>query len=238
MLSVISYSSDVKEIDMLERSSREVFAMHTDDDCEFHSFNNLDDLAEFLNKSAFMDVLYYDVTTDNSIPLLEEIRKDYKNSIILIISDMSVSPVLYMKPGIMASSLLLRPTDSKNIMIAVEELISSINISDDAGEVFVLHTKNGNMRVPYNHILYFEAREKKVFLNTASKEYAFYDTLENLVSTLPDEFKRCHKGFIVNTKLIRRVSLSKNEVELVHQRIVPVSRSYKPDIKALYKKKE
>ena len=238
MISVISYSGDIRELNILEESSREAFAMRTDDDCEFYSFNNLDNLTEFLSENSLMDILYYDVTTDNSIPLLEEIRKEHKNSVILIIADMTVSPVLYMKPGIMASSLLLRPTDRKNIMTAVEELISFVSTDDDAKEVFVLHTKDGNIRVPYNQILYFEAREKKVFLNTASREYAFYDTLENLSSNLPDGFKRCHKGFIVNTNLIRRVSLSKNEIELIQQRIVPVSRSYKPEIKALYKKKE
>lgn len=237
MISVISYSSSAKELKMLEESSRDALAMSGDEECEFYSFVSLDKLKTFIEENSLLDILYYDVTTDNSIPLLEKIRRCHKNTVILIIADMSVSPLSYMKPGIMASSLLLRPVDIKNIRAAVGELLSSIGGEDSDGEVFTLRAKEGNIRVPYSSILYFEAREKRVFLNTASREYAFYDTLENLTAMLPAEFMRCHKGFIVNTKAIRRVALSKNEIELSHQRIIPLSRSYKADIKALYQKR-
>lgn len=238
MVSIISYSSSADELKLLEKSSREAMAITTDDDCKIYSFSDMNKLMLFLRENSLLDILYFDVTTGNSIELLEKIRQDNKNTAILIIADISVSPITYMKPGIMASSLLLRPMDNKNTVYVIEEIIRSLNRNNDKKDMFILRSKEGNIRVPYSSILYFEAREKKIFLNTEYKEYAFYGTLESLSKSLPDDFMRCHKGFIINSSLIRRIALSNNEIELIHQRIIPISRSYKPDIKALYQNKE
>ena len=63
------------------------------------------------------------------------------------------------------------------------------------------------------------------------KEYSQYGTLDAIQRELPDEFMRCHRSFVVNTGYINRVKLSENMIYLENEMTVPLSRSYKQDIK-------
>ena len=86
--------------------------------------------------------------------------------------------------------------------------------------------------MPFEEILYFESQEKRIYLRTRSREYGFYDTLEQLSGRLPEGFLRCHKSFIVNLSFLRGVNLSRNTLDLEGDIAVPVSRTYKPAVKA------
>ena len=96
-----------------------------------------------------------------------------------------------------------------------------------AQESFLVDTREEKAVVPYSHIYYFEAREKKVFLRTKHTEYAFYSTIDALEKMLPDTFQRCHRSYIVNMQKLVRVVSSENCLELAGQITIPVSRSYR-----------
>ena len=66
---------------------------------------------------------------------------------------------------------------------------------------------------------------------TKKTEFSFYDTLDNLTQTLPEQFIRCHKSFIVNKRFITCLSVSRGEIELEDGIILPLSRSYKQLVK-------
>ena len=56
-------------------------------------------------------------------------------------------------------------------------------------------------------------------------------TLEKLLETLPPEFRRVHRSFVVNADNIQRVVLSQNLVYLRGDVAVPLSRSYKKEVR-------
>ena len=87
-------------------------------------------------------------------------------------------------------------------------------------------------RIPLREVLYFEARNKKLYLYTQNAEIEFYDTLERLQTRLPKEFLRCHKSFVVNTAAIEEIALAQNRITLCGGRIeLPISRSCKAAVK-------
>ena len=102
---------------------------------------------------------------------------------------------------------------------------------ESSKEIYVVETEDGKDRIPYSDIIYFESREKKIFCCTRYREYGFYGTLEKLEQELPDHFKRCHRGYILNTAWIRKVALSENTIYLRDDYAIPVSRSYKSIMK-------
>ena len=104
---------------------------------------------------------------------------------------------------------------------------------EDSKDAFVVESKEGQTRIPYEQIYYIEAREKKLFLRLENKEVAFYDTLENLLQVLPANFLRCHRSFVVNKYYIEKVQLSQSMIWLSHGISVPLSRSCKPEFKDL-----
>ncbi len=232
---VVGYSSKKSDLRLIANEIRLSAARYSDEDWEFYLFGSVVELANYVNKSENLDLVCIDINNDIEVSMAELIRKSYEQSVILIITDTSVSPTKYMKPSIMAASLLLRPFAKEQVSKTISDLFEFIKHSKptDENDSFVVKSKSEHFFVPYDRIIYFEAREKKIFLNTLQKEYGFYDTVEQLMSKLPDYFVRCHRGFVINSKKIKKIALSENAIYMQNDVMVPLSKSYKSKIKEL-----
>ena len=234
MISVAAYGKQSKELLAIEKISRLEAAKKTDDEWGFYAFTSVEALRKFLlEKQEITDILCYDITEKNTIEQLVEIRRENRQSLVILLVNNEISPLVYMKPSIMAASVMVKPLDAVQIKGAFSEILETICKSSEENndEAIMIKQKEGNIKLSLDKILFFEAREKKIFANTHSKEYVFYDTLDSLLKRLPPNFARSHKGFIVNRSKIRRISLSLNEIELEYERIIPLSRTYKKDFK-------
>lgn len=232
---VVGYSSKKSDLRLIADEIRLSAAKYSDEDWEFYLFGSVVELANYVNKSENLDLVCIDIHNDIEVSMAELIRKSYEQSVILIMTDTNVSPTKYMKPSIMAASLLLRPFDKNQVSKTISDLFEFIerSKSEDENESFVVKSKSERFFVPYDRIVYFEARDKKIYLNTLQKEYGFYDTVEQVMAGLPDYFVRCHRGFVINSKKIKRVSLSENVIYMQQDIVIPLSKSYKPKIKEL-----
>ena len=236
MVSLLLYDKDKREINFLRALSKELAALLSEDYWNIEQADTMDALQKVLAGSPLMDMLLYDVTRKEATDLLIEIRKSYKEAQLLVIADMKTSPMQYMKPGIMASSLLLRPWTKEQANEVLREFFQAYierHMRTDDKNTYVIESKEGNLHIPYEQIYFFEAREKKVFACIGREEYGFYDTIDSLAERLPAQFVRCHRGFIVNKYKIRKIQLSQNIIYLTDDLDVPLSRSYKPMLKEL-----
>ena len=218
--------------------SKDLAAMLSEDYWNMEQAITLDKLQAILEDKPLMDMLMFDVTPKDAIECLLKVRKSYRETQLMIIADLTTSPMEYMKPGIMASSLLLRPWTKEQAREVLKEFfqayIEKYSQPDDKN-MFVIESKEGNLHIPYDQIYFFEAREKKIFICTGKEEYGFYYTIDKLAEELPEQFIRCHRGFIVNKYKIRKVVLSQNIIYLVDDLDVPLSRSYKSIVKGMGK---
>lgn len=155
--------------------------------------------------------------------------------LIIVIAGKEISPLIYVRPNIMAAGLLLRPLEKSQVTRMICEVIDMVELRTREqlfhNKVFVFSTREGTVRVPYSQILYFEARNKKISLCTSRKEMDFYATLEGIMHKVPDYFLRCHKSFIVNKYLVNQVCLGENSLRLIGGFQVPISRSYREAVK-------
>lgn len=238
MVSLLTYDNNSRELEILRLLSKDLAAVLSEDYWNMEQAATLDKLQAILEGNPLMDLLMYDVTAEDAIGCLLEIRKYYKETQLMIIADMTISPMKYMKPGIMASSLLLRPWTKEQAREVMKEFfqayIEKCSQTDDKN-MFVVESKEGNLHIPYEQIYFFEAREKKIFICTGKEEYGFYHTIDKLAEELPEQFIRCHRGFIVNKYKIRKVALSQNIIYLTDNFDVPLSRSYKSVLKGMGK---
>lgn len=232
---VVGYSSRKSDLRLIADEIRISAARYSDEDWEFNLFGSVIDLANYVKKAENLDLVCIDINNDMEISAAELIRKSYEQSVILIITDTSVAPTKYMKPSIMAASLLLRPFSKEQVSATISDLFRFIEHSKVAKEEdsFVVKSKSERFFVAYDRIIYFEARDKKIYLNTLQKEYGFYDTVEQLLEQLPDYFIRCHRGFVINSKKIKKIALSQNVIYMQDEIMVPLSKSYKAKVKEL-----
>lgn len=233
----VNFCSDKNEITVIENNIRDAAARITDENWVMSSFTDVKKFIEAYDCEDNINLSFYDITADGTSGTIENIRKINNDAKLVIIADTTISPLVYMKPGIMASSLLLKPLTGENVEPCVREILENHYAQSsspaDSANRFCVETKDEKSYYPYDKIIYFEAKEKKVFLNTAHSEEGFYSTLDELEQSLPACFARCHRSFIVNTSKIIKIQSAQNLIICEDGVMVPVSRSFKNSIKEI-----
>ena len=236
MISMLIYDRMKKELDKLRESAGNQAAYLGDEYWDIMLAQTREEAAVYEEKTPLLNAACMDITGEGGISYIEEFRRKYRELSLLLIADTSISPMSYVRPGIMASSLLLRPCEDEEIDRVMREFLEAYLEHFETGQRgFVIETREGKRHIPFDKIYYFEAREKKLHIQTDREEYRFYGTIDKLEEELPAHFMRCHRSFIVNTRKIEKVVLSQNIIYLAEGRDVPLSRSYKAALKELGK---
>ena len=236
MISVFSYNRVLKEQDIIERGCRSQVAMRTDEKLNFvraAAAASGEAVPETLT-----DIIYYEIADRFDVGSLRKLRQKEEGAALMILTSPSVSPMEYLKPGIAPDLLLLRPFGQKEFDQVNTELFDAFlerMNSPNPDDHFVLNSREGRTLISYGRIMFFEASNKKINLRTDHEEYDFYDSIENLQTVVPDWFIRCHRSYLVNTRKIRKVKMSEGLIEMEGGAVVPLSRTYKQDLKILIK---
>lgn len=182
-------------------------------------------------------VLVCDVTACGVIPVLEQMRLENPELRLVAVADGSISPMTYIRPTIQPVALMLRPLETELIRSTLAEvfrLLPSGRETEQEEDCFTVELRGHLQRIPYREILYFEARNKRLILHLRRREIPFGGTLEKLEGELPAGFLRTHKSFIINSGAVSEIQYGQNQAILEGNVAVPISRSYKPKVKAVF----
>ncbi len=195
----------------------------------------VDALAQYPAQAVM--VLVCDVAARGVLPVLEQLRRENPSLRLIAVADGSVSPMAYIRPSIQPVALMLRPLKAELIhstLTDVLRLLPSGAETEQEKGFFTVELRGHLQRFSYREILYFEARNKRLILHLRRKEIPFVGTLEKLEGELPSGFLRTHKSFIINTETIVEIQYGQNQVILEGNVAVPLSRSYKSKVKAVF----
>ena len=237
VIAVLICDGDEKERVIIREDCRDQVARVSGEALRVESLPDDEALAEAAGAESLADLLYYDFHKGQSVDTLRQFRRQYDGAMVMLITDVSVSPLEYLRPGVAPDSLFLRPVDRKRLRPVNQEFIESYlgwTRTRGAEASFLVDTREEKLLVPYAHIYFFEARDKKLFVRTRHGEYAFYDTMEALERRLPENFRRCHRNYIVNMEKVLRYLPAENYLELADRIGVPVSRSYKAALREAF----
>lgn len=237
MVSVFVCDRDEQELTLISQDCKHQMAKNSEDQLQLESTAAEGALSAAAEEEKLVDMLYYEFQKGQAVEELRMFRRRYSDAMVMLITDPAVSPLEYLRPGVAPDSLLLRPLTPKQVQAVNTEFMGSFFERFDKKETessFLVDTRTEKIFIPFSHIYYFEARDKKLFARTKNEEYAFYGTIETLGKELPDQFRRCHRSYIVNTDKIMRIHSGENYIELNDQLGVPISRSYKADFKGVW----
>lgn len=240
IIMVISDESE-KERQYIVRYARDMAGRYTNESWNMVQCASGRELKDVVSRKVPADIICVDITMGGALDMVKELRVIVPAAYIILIASTSISPLIYMRPTIGAESLMLKPLTESQIQEVLSEAIRTYAArfyKPDESKVFVVENSGGRSLINYDRICFFESRDKRVYLNTETEEYGFYDTLEQLEERLEGEFLRCHRSFLVNKKKIAEVFLSQNRVVLKGELEVPLSRSYKPAVKEYLRKGE
>lgn len=236
MLRLVLYTPKSSESRQLQQEVREKLAWNTEEGLDCVPFESPAAAAQDILHSG-AELIGWDVTTEDSRRMLENVRRQCRDAFLVVIAAHETSPLLFLTPLLGPDSLLLRPLEKSEIKRVASEMSHALHArqsEETADSCFVINRREEQQRIPYASIFYFEARERRLYARLRGEEIGFTGTLDQLQEELPDNFRRVHRGFIVNTDKIEQVLLAENMLVLWEGLSVPLSRSYKKGIKELY----
>ncbi len=234
MIFGIMLDSNQQEEQRIRQYLRKLTAYYTDEKLELKVLHGFTSFVEEVQKAGLLDVAIIDVTMQGALEAARLLRRQFAKIEILVIADVSVSPVQYMHPSIRASALLLRPESmvwEDTMRDFYEQLPAVREQQESQRNVLWIKNREGTFRIPFEQIYYLEAREKKVFVRTRQEEFGVGETMERLAEQLPENFVRCHRSFVVNEEHITQIRLSESLLYLGKELFVPISRTYKERFK-------
>lgn len=235
MIDVLIVNRSKAELSSICDAALRLAARLSEEEWNWFSFSSGKELAEFFKVNHIVDFACLDIAGDGTLKIAEKVRSTSREAVIMLVADAEISPMSYLKPSIMPGALLLRPFTKEQLAETLREAMKFVmkNSDNSSESVFLLNMKTERKMVPYSSICYFEARDKRIYLNAGNQEFAFYDTIDHLEEILPASFVRCHRSFIVSKAKIDKIFISKNYLELDNGMTVPLSRSYKSVLKEL-----
>lgn len=236
MIAIVICDKDKEEYTAIHKDCKVRIAQCSSEEMQLSCIPNDAALQRAAQAEDPIHLLYYRFESSSQTEGLRLVRRQYDGAMVLLIAEAADSPLSYLRPGIAPDALLLRPIQESQLKMVNREFVESYfekTTEKTARNSFLVDTREERTLVPYSHIYYFEAREKKLFLRTRYTEYAFYGTIDSLEKQLPAPFRRCHRSYIVNFDKIVRLIPSENTLELGDQTMVPVSRSYRNILKEM-----
>ena len=234
MVNFVGYISNNFDADMIKAKAEFAGALHEDED-ELRCFiaKDINSFCSRLKSATTVDICCYDTKPLSELHNVKKTRIAFPQMLLVLVADESISPTEYIKPGILPGALLIRPLFEETVFKTMNEVVTYIHNTRrmSSGAKFVVETRQEKIFVDYSDILYFEALDKKIFLNTKNRSYSFYKSLDSLSEELPTQFIRCHRSYIVNTNHITGFDYSQGILSISNGMTIPVARSYKSVVK-------
>ncbi len=216
------------EDDQLSRRVLEEYIKKTDNLELVASFQNAIDAINHLGNQAKVDLVFLDI----ELPQMSgvEFLESLKSSPQVIITS-SKDKYALQAFDFNVTDYLLKPVRYPRFYKAVDkafkmEKLYEVNRIDD--EIFI---KKGPslIKLAYDDIIWIEALENYVILNTEKEKYTIHFTMKAMEKTLPQhKFQRIHRSYIIHLRKIS--SIHEKNVDLSYSgkvQTLPIGKSYK-----------
>ncbi|MFP4023409.1 MAG: LytR/AlgR family response regulator transcription factor [Thiohalospira sp.] len=214
--------------DALSRRVVEEFVERTDFLTLKYSFKDAVEAINAFNKgNEEIDLIFLDI----EMPEMDGI--DFMNTLknlpqVIIVSSKEKYAVNAFDYDV--TDYLLKPITYSRFYKAVLKAknIHDIKERTDVDEIYI--KKNSALvRLKYDEILWVEALENYVIINSFNDKFTIHFTMKSIESQLPSkQFKRVHRSYIVNAKKIDRIE--DNSVYIKNSdglKSIPIGKAYK-----------
>ena len=196
------------------------------------SFSNAIDAINLIKSDKSVDLVFLDI----EMPEMTGI--DFMNNLdnpvqVIIISSKEKYALDAFNYDV--TDYLLKPITYSRFFKAIDKAVIRYNRdrldNQKTDEIFI---KKGSslVRIKFDEILWIEALENYVILNTSSDKLTIHFTMKAIEKRLPSKkFIRIHRSFIVNTSKISVIQDNSVEIKVHGETInIPIGKSYKDQL--------
>lgn len=186
---------------------------------------------ESISVSAALFLLVLDTKTET---ISRMVRSLNNSSYIVVLLSNYKELKKAVTPGINPSGFLVKPYERAEVETVLDEVYTDhirCGINNSKLGIFTFKHKAKEYSVPFEKIILFESRNKKVTVRTEIQEFEFYDTLDSVIKNAPDCFMKIHKSFVVNLLRIVSADYGAMTVEFDDGSVAYMSRTYKSELR-------
>jgi two-component system, LytTR family, response regulator AgrA len=180
-----------------------------------------------------IDVLILDINLNSNISgidLAKQIRKSNKK-VYLIFSTghLEYSLLAY---SVKTFDYLPKPLTIERLEVTLNRLLDDINSGSNKRFIKI----NSKTVIDEKEINYIKKDGMKlIFCTNLNKEYEAYSSFSKIENTLPSNFIRCHKSYIVNTNNIQNINTNNNIITFNSNIICDIGPKYKSNLMEVFK---
>lgn len=181
-------------------------------------------LCEFLGQGGRLDILFLDIQLLelSGIKVGEFIRnkmEDRGMQIIYISGEASYAQRLFKTQPM---DFLIKPITQRQIDDSIE---LAVKLLEKRAAKFEFQNGKAHLFVPYDDILYFESKARKIKVVTHKSEHEFYGSMKELEKNLPMSFLPIHKSYMINKGHVVRYTYEM--VEMDNGTILMISKTHR-----------
>lgn len=213
MLSIALYSDNIESISLLQKKF-ECELLKQRVDAKINTITNDKEQIEKLIKIKEIDFLILD-TNSLSIEYAKKLRKYNKDFYLMFLSN----DYSYLKAALTTKifDYLIKPISP----VIIHDLVS--RIKDEINESGMFININKWQSVKASEIIYMEKSINRTVITTTNGNLSCTKTLDKMEDSLPKNFARCHRSFIINKDKIVSLDRKNKEVYLDKNIVCPVN---------------
>jgi len=197
------------------------------------TFNDSVSARDQLSKRQDIDIVFLDIEICETdfFELISSL--DYKpNIIITSSSDQNALKAFEFN----VVDYLLKPVTYSRFFKAVDKAFryySHNNISNSVDNEIFIKKGSSLVKLKFNDILYIEALENYIILNTNTERFTIHFTMKSIENQLPSGiFIRVHRSFIINKSLIQTINENSLDLNIGSSlKSIPVGKSFKDSLR-------
>lgn len=207
--------------------------MQNKEDFDIKEFNDCtQELFKFIDNNYYENIyiLDFELPLGNALDIARRIRNEDWTSQIIVFSSHSNLALETFKQRLQILDFIGKFTEGKPKFI--DALNLAINITNK-GKMYKFTSNYVDYSIPYEKILYFTRKDRKVSIITDTEEHYQYKSIKEISEILPKYFVTSSKGIILNMKRVKELDWTDNSVVFDNnQKEYIISKTHRSDLKS------
>lgn len=226
MLNFVICDDNLSILDKFSKILENIFTKHNYDAKIGFKTDNVDELLDYIDDNK-TDVLILDINLKSDktgLEIASHVRKRYKDTyIIFTTAHLEYAMMAY---RFKTFDYIAKPITSERLEETVIRLFEDVNGRPKK----YLKIDNKKTIIDEDEILYIKRDAMKLIFHTKSRDYETYSSFVKIQDSLPPNFIRSHKSFIVNVTNISNLDPVTNAVHFNNGTVCYIGPKYKNNL--------
>ena len=188
-------------------------------------FSNIETFQKEIENQCLFDLVLMDIEwgrEKNGIDFAEQLTKTAPQLQVIFVTAYNerFSQQIFLK-NINLCGYLIKPVQESLLTVLLEK--AQQKVSQEKDEKLLIQQKGIVHAIPFRTIYFIESVGHQLKIYSSESKIICYEKIDDIKLKLPEYFLQCHKSYIVNMQIIRRIE--KNKIILQQDEEIPVSKA-------------